>query len=803
MSALALLATVAFAAAQSVSSGASFPVLHQAEIQGTELQVPTRNIPSAGTYVDTTRAATVRGQVLSAETGEPLAHAVVSLQNGGPPIEAMTDPLGRYLLSDVPSGPHRVRASHLGHAPLEVVIAVPQNGRMIVDFSLTVRPVEVAAVTAESETDAWASVTASPGDSTTLGSDVSAAVRVLDATPGVSELGLMSAQAAPDPDAPGSGDILYVRGGTAYLDYALLDGAPVQVPYHLGGLVEPLIPGAVAQVQQFRGGAPARYDGGISGLTAIDTRPAVSGRIGAAGHLDMMSTGGLVEAGTERGLGIMVAGRTIHGAWTNAFVDAFPQDYSDALARVDVPLGEASDLSATGFYNRERLDLGLAGTRRDEASWGNSAGSLRYTTGTPLGDALVVAAFGEFSSRLPIGGRPAILATGSIQRARLTADLTTVTGSMRLNYGLAGEQIRYQTRFDDYTFSAAPEARDAVTDGIVQVDGVRVPTMRRATGRTAAAYVESDWRVSSSVSLLTGMRVNHFTNGNTTHLSPRAALGWRATDEVGITLSFGRYSQYVTVPDSQSVVTGAVLTGSDGSALASSFTRLSVASSTHVLVGLAHSVGPEFAYQLEGNWKRLTGIPGATESVESAGLQFMLMRSARGFGMWGSYEMGWDWSAARSLNENFFAGRHLVRGGVTTAFARRFTFDADIAFGSGLSYGAIPRTPLGTDGFGSEGAAGTGTPSTPASPIGQSFVQAPIEAERPQGSYLRLNLKVGAMWGFRVSGRPVNFRPYVRIVNALDRRDGLFYHFDPLLNGQLRAVGTVPAMPVIGFDFAF
>jgi hypothetical protein len=181
----------------------------------------------------------------------------------------------------------------------------------------------------------------------------------------------------------------------------------------------------------------------------------------------------------------------------------------------------------------------------------------------------------------------------------------------------------------------------------------------------------------------------------------------------------------------------------------------------------------------------------------------MLTRSARGFGLWGSYEMGWDWTATRSLSENFFAGRHLVRGGVATAFAKRFSFDADIAFGSGLSYGAIPRTPLDPDGFGSEGAAGTETPSGAASPIGQSFVQAPLPAEELQGSYLRLNLKVGALWDFRVGGRPVNFRPYVRIVNALDRSDGLFYHFDPLLNGQLRAVGTVPAMPVIGFDFAF
>ena len=229
---------------------------------------------------------------------------------------------------------------------------------------------------------------------------------------------------------------------------------------------------------------------------------------------------------------------------------------------------------------------------------------------------------------------------------------------------------------------------------------------------------------------------------------------------------------------------------------------MSVASSTHVLVGIDHSVGPQFAYRLEGNWKRLTGIPGATEPVESAGLQFMLMRSARSLGMWASYEMGWDWTAAQRLNENFFAGRHLIRGGVSTALANRITFDADVAFGSGLSYGAIPRTPLDTDGFGSEGS-GTEAPTTPASPVGQSLVQVPLQSEQPDGSYLRLNLKVGALWGFRVSGRPVSFQPYVRIVNALDRSDGLFYHFDPLLSGQLRAVGTVPAMPVIGFDFAF
>jgi hypothetical protein len=797
MSLLALLAGAAVVSIQSASPGTALPEPQQIASQP-------QQIASRGDEPLDLRVGTVRGQVLSADTGDPLADAIVSLLNGRERIDAMTDSSGHYLLTDVPVGAHRVRASHLGHAPLEVVIAVPPAGRMIVDFSLTVRPVELAPVTAESETGAWASVRATAGDSSNLGSDVSAAVRVLDATPGVAEMGLMSAQSTPEPDAPGAGDILYVRGGTAYLDYALLDGAPVQVPYHLGGLVEPLIPGAIAFVQQFRGGAPARYDGGISGLTAIDTRSASAGRFGATGHLDMMSTGGSVEAATDDGIGLLVAGRTIHGAWTGAFVEAFPQDYTDALARADLPVGTEGALSATVFYNRERLDLGFAGTSRDEASWGNKAGSLRFMGRTPLGDAAIVAAFGEFSSRLPIGGSPAILATGSIKRTRFTADLTRPLGTVRLNYGLAAERIRYQTRFDDYTFSGAPEAVSAAeSDGVIRIGGIRVPTLRRATGQTAAGYVESDWRVSSDLSLLTGMRLNYFTEGSDVHLSPRAALGWRATDDVAVSLSVGRYSQYVTVPDSQSVVTGAVLTGSDGSALASSFTRLSVASSTHVLIGLGHDVGPRLSYRLEGNWKRLTGIPGATEPIESAGLQFALMRSAPGFGLWGSYEMGWDWTASQRLNDNFFAGRHLLRGGISTALAHRFTFDADVAFGSGLSYGAIPRTPLDSDGFGSEGAAGTETPLAPSTPVDQRLVEIPFATEQVQGSYLRLNLKAGALWNFRVSGRAVTLRPYVKLINALDRRDGLFYHFDPLLNGQLRAVGTVPAMPIIGFDFAF
>jgi hypothetical protein len=111
-----------------------------------------------------------------------------------------------------------------------------------------------------------------------------ATVHVLEATPGMAELGLAdAAREAPGQEPIDPSDVLFVRGGAADLKLVLLNGAPVYAPFHIGGLINALDPGLLRSATLYLGGAPARYDGGLSYVMDLETR---SGRPNLP-HLDV------------------------------------------------------------------------------------------------------------------------------------------------------------------------------------------------------------------------------------------------------------------------------------------------------------------------------------------------------------------------------------------------------------------------------------------------------------------------------------------------------------------------------------
>src|SRR5690606_13781460 len=210
----------------------------------------------------------VRGHVRSESTAAPVAGARIELVGVAGP-GALADSLGNYVLRGVPPGRQIVRASHIDHEALQVEIYVPAGGEFILDFDLEVRPVALPRVIAE--------VLAVRGARDTVAAaapELSAAsIRALEASPGVAELGIAEAARQLPTDQPiDPSDILYVRGTAADLKLILLDGAPVYAPFHLAGLIEPLEAGVLRAASLFLGGAPARYDGGLSYVMDLETR---------------------------------------------------------------------------------------------------------------------------------------------------------------------------------------------------------------------------------------------------------------------------------------------------------------------------------------------------------------------------------------------------------------------------------------------------------------------------------------------------------------------------------------------------
>jgi hypothetical protein len=65
------------------------------------------------------------GVVVARANQAPLAHSMVSLQPAG--RQTFTDDMGRFAFQGVPPGTYRLRATHLGFAPVDLAVAIPRD----------------------------------------------------------------------------------------------------------------------------------------------------------------------------------------------------------------------------------------------------------------------------------------------------------------------------------------------------------------------------------------------------------------------------------------------------------------------------------------------------------------------------------------------------------------------------------------------------------------------------------------------------------------------------------------------------
>src|SRR5438876_10619815 len=85
----------------------------------------------------------IAGRV-TAEGGAPLARATVNVV--GTRLTAEVDAAGRYSISSVPVGTHRLRARMLGYAPADTSVDVAEGQESVVNFQLKAQAVELEAV---------------------------------------------------------------------------------------------------------------------------------------------------------------------------------------------------------------------------------------------------------------------------------------------------------------------------------------------------------------------------------------------------------------------------------------------------------------------------------------------------------------------------------------------------------------------------------------------------------------------------------------------------------------------------------
>jgi hypothetical protein len=725
-----------------------------------------------GALAPTRSLATVWGQVRSEHTGVPLRYAMVEvLTPGMPPATAATDSNGVYVLRDVPPGRRLLRVTHIDHAPHEIEVLLVADRAHPIDFDLEFRPLRLTAVTAEGARGLPAALDTVAMGQTELGPAVA---RALESAAGVTDLGLAdAARDVPGHEPVDPADVLYVRGGPADLKLVLLNGVPVYAPFHVGGLIHALDADVLRSATLYVGGAPARYDGGLSYVMDLESRSARSDRLHGRFGLDMLAGRALLEGPVGGRTAFLASARTVHGKGTSAWDDGpFPYGYGDAMGRVDIRMGGPHVLTATAFWNDELVSLDTVRGVRQTANWGNRAGSLRYRGLIGGSEVLTTLAVGRFRTVLPLSGIQPLLAEGTARRGRLALDTERSFAGGRLFWGGSLDRVEFEYR---------ALRHDAPGDSALM--------QSQAEGDVAGLYGEAAFAVLPRVRVRGGVRLDYYSEEPGVRFAPRLSATILLTDRAALTLMGGQYRQYIRTPERSSVFLGPVVPE------AGSGPTLRVAEATHLVLALSQDLGEGIRLGLEGFYKEFTGLqPTLEATTEASGVDIWVRRSSDGLSGWLGYSLAWVWAVDtdRTRPSQAFSGRQVVSAGVLGQLGAGL-FDVRVSYGAGLPFTAIPEPDLPNPGF-SLGL----RPAT----IQLGETEVPVLPTDPQDPYIRVDAQVSTVWEGRWGGFDFALTPYLKVMNALNRRDAIFYHYNREA-GRAEPLAGLPIMPVIGAEWRF
>ncbi len=200
------------------------------------------------------------GQVLDAQSGEPLANAHVFLADAR--RGTATNRAGRFAFTRLKPGAYRVVVTHVGYADRVDSLWVAPDTDAGVALHLQAEPVFSAPVVINGLTRRLPSLnlhTERVDPTTFQQPTASVSPDVVTTLSGLSGLHMNDAQST-----------LHLQGGDAGDHQFLLDGVPVFVPIQNGGFIGPFNPFAIQQITVHKAGFGVAHGSHLSGVIALD-----------------------------------------------------------------------------------------------------------------------------------------------------------------------------------------------------------------------------------------------------------------------------------------------------------------------------------------------------------------------------------------------------------------------------------------------------------------------------------------------------------------------------------------------------
>ncbi len=732
---------------------------------------------SAQTTPEPTPISAVEGLVLGrfGDVIEPLPGAVVTAIVEESRWDVVADEEGRFRIDDLPVGHVSLTARHPSYQSVALAGSLVAGGVLTLELELRANPIPVAGVAVRAEDGIPQIGVLDLEDPKAARLDPAVELSLLEVGPGVADAGLLEVvQALPGQDPSDPSDVLFMRGSTTELKLVLLDGIPVYTPFHVGGLLRSFEPAVLGRADLLVGGAPASYDGGLTHILDLRTRAPRRDRVRGSASFDLVSATAAVEAPLGTHGGLLLAGRGLHDLGREPLGGQRPYGYGDILVAAEVEPDQGHTLGATAFANGESILLDFPAGSSD-ADWNNRALSLRYDG--VIGDAGLrfVVGGSRYRANLPLQPTPttddprpdALLASAENERLRVLSEVAWGRSEARFRVGASYEDL--ETRFAATSVSGS---RAVAAGGSTSIGGL---------------FLDATRRLGPGVTLRAGLRGDVFGRSEA-RLGPRATLHWEVGPDALLSIAAGRYHQVARTPG-QTIDTSIEAFAESGFEVDG---LLPVATADHVVLSLDQTFSDQVSLGLSGFWKRFSGLEGlSSEAVLNSGIDVRILRAAESSTLWIGYGLSWFWSPLDLTGRtDDFAGRHLLSAGLSGPLFGRLRGETRIGYGAGLPSTSLP--------FGSAQALDA-APGGELSGAPQGLSAVP----EIEPSFLRIDVELSALFLPTVQGRRWRVRPYVRLLNALDRRDALFYAYQPWRSQEVTPLAVRPIVPLLGVAFAF
>ncbi len=746
----------------------------------------------------TARATSLDGFIRSQEGGESVAFARVSLvavapatsspdSAGGaitltPPARTLSNAAGYFAIVGIEPGDYRLQVRAIGFKERDERVTIGAAARRL-DVTLETVPFQVPTVSVRGDSGRFREQDLQSGFS-----EISA--KRLARLPAVGEQDIIrSLQLLPGIQA--ASDVssgLYIRGGGPDQTLILLDQIPLYNPTHAFGFFSTFNPSAIKDVALYKGAYPAPYGGRLGAVLDVSNRDGNRNKFHGQGGVSLIAARATLEGPIRDGSWIVSARRT----YLDPILAAVRTDSSeipdyyfyDMNARVNRSLGESDNVMLSGYRGRDDLFLDLDTGSFIDITWGNMAGTARWThrfSPGLFGNFLVAASRYTSDTEVSIFSTP-IRFGNRLLDVSVKADLDWRLGrSHEIDAGLLASRFHF-------TF-------DQEFNGVTQPGLDERPT-------SFALYAEDQWSLSPRATIRPGVRAEGFGERGRWIVEPRLSATVLLNDRVRVKAGGGSYTQHLQLVSTEGFSGADFWVPTDDTAKPGRSWQ--AVGGVEWRVSEKHAISAESYYTSLRNLVQLDNIREAdaqgttTEELFftggtgwASGVELFAEQKTGPLTGWIGYTLGWSRRRWDEVNQGYtfppkYDRRHDLK--IVAEYKRKkWSYGASFLYGTGQAFTPAAARYTLTE------------PATGLTPEDDLLLPGPKNSARLL-PYNRLDLSFtrhGHLFGAKAEY-------FLQIFNVYSRRNEWFVQYDTKSpDTEPEVTHQLPVVPTIGLNFEF